>query len=243
MPILVPPTPNAPLEQGDVLADIRVFATDSDQSPLEDVQGLVLVISRPCNSLRDGRVVVAPIRKRPIPDLRAAETPDELIAFFTRVRDGDGAPDSFYIGELESSTDRFFAKFDALYTVHVPTEGVARAAFLTKHRRYRLHDDFVRDLHARLFRAFASLGFDDDRWWSDGDLALVVNKGKALEAELNASVQKLESDLDILRTSGGAKKEDRKLVEEIETAKNRRDEAGGMLAPLIAEQKRRAEIG
>jgi hypothetical protein len=57
------------------------------------------------------------------------------------------------------------------------------AAFVSARRIGRLHVDFIRELHARIFRAFVNLGFDDFGWLTDEDLAWLVQKGKAAIAQ------------------------------------------------------------
>src|SRR5271156_1518972 len=103
MPILLPAQAESqPLEQGDVLDGIQTYVADhtsSDPAPIMD-EGLVLVISRPCNALRSKRVVVAEVVKRSLAGLKGAETLREIKDFFVTVRDGDGTPDTFYLGEL-----------------------------------------------------------------------------------------------------------------------------------------------
>jgi hypothetical protein len=71
----------------------------------------------------------------------------------------------------------------------VPLDEPDRFEFIQAHRLGRLQSDFARDLHLRLLRAFASLGFDDHDWLSDPDLHWLVQQGKTdvarIEAELN----------------------------------------------------------
>jgi len=40
-----------------------------------------------------------------------------------------------------------------------------------------LNIEFCRDLHIRIFMAFASLGFDDHQWFSTEDLKVLVDQG------------------------------------------------------------------
>src|SRR5438270_576895 len=55
--------------------------------------------------------------------------------------------------------------------------------YLTR-RADSLNHEFVRDLHLRIFGAFANLGFDDHSWLPDDDLNWLVQMG---ESELKAS--------------------------------------------------------
>ena len=225
-----------------MLAEIRTTATETDGGIAEEI-GMVLVLSRPCNALRDGKITVARIVARPIPDLTAAETISELAAVFQGVRDGEGAPDSFYLGEVVAGTsDRHFAKLDALYTVKVPLDVPTRAAFLAKHRRFRLNDEFARDLQLRIFRAFASLGFDDMRWWSDGDLGLIARKGEALRVQLQGELQSAQSAVELLNTAGGAKRDVKAKAQDAEMAQGRLRKLEEELTPFLEEQRSRAAL-
>ncbi len=242
MPILLPAQPDdQPLEQGDVLDDIQTYIADhtsSDPAPLVD-EGLVLVISRPCNALRSKRLVVAEIVKRPLAGLKGAETLQDIKDFFINLRDGDGTPDTFYLGEIEPGPDRYCAKLDSLRTLQVPHEEGARHAFIKRHRRFKLNPEFARDLHLRLFKAFASLGFDDDAWWTDADLDLATKKGEALVASLGAAVKELEAELDVLNAAGGSKKDLKQNDEQLKAKRAALASAEGELQPFIVEQRKR----
>lgn len=239
MAILISPDPMAPLQQGDVLERVSLFYTGLDGSPLS-IERDVLVLSRPCNALRDKLVTVAPIVERPLPTLREATELEDLIRAFTRIRDGEGQKDLFYLGPMEPENGkRYAALLSTLYTIEVPAETTARAAYLQQHRRRALAPEFARDLHLRVLGAFASLGFDDDGWWSDDDLALVVSRGEALLSQAEARVQTLESTLGVHRVSGGSSREEKKLSEELAQAKKQASSARESLAGLHAEQRRR----
>jgi hypothetical protein len=229
------------LEQGDVLAEVQTFVADhtsSEAAPVMD-EGLVLLISRPCNALRAKRVVVAEIVKRPLPGLKGAETLRDMKDFFVTVRDGDGSPDTFYLGELEPGTDRYFAKLDSLRTIQIPEEEGPRQAFIKRHRRFKLNPEFARDLHVRIFKAFASLGFDDDGWWSDADLDLAAKKGEADVASLRAAVQSLEAQLDVLKTGEGSKKELRQIEDQLKEKRPALTSTEADLHPLLVELRKR----
>src|SRR5689334_21148701 len=101
MPIVGLVEASAPLEQGDVLKGITVFET-AGGDPAGDNPEYVLVISRPCNAIRDGHVVVAPIASRDLGSngIKEADTLARIRSFFEGVRDGRHAPDRFYLGAL-----------------------------------------------------------------------------------------------------------------------------------------------
>lgn len=202
-------------------------------------EGLVLVVSRPCNAMRAGRLVVAEVVKRSLAGLKTAETLAEMKSFFITVRDGEGRPDTFYLGELAPGTDRYFAKLDSLRTIQIPEDAGGRQAFTKRHRRFRMNPEFARDLHVRLFKAFASLGFDDDGWWTDADLKLVVEMGEAEMALLDAAVRSLEARVRVLHTDEGNKKEFKQIEEELKAKRPALESASKELEPLLRELKRR----
>jgi len=242
MPILLPAQPDdQPLEQGDVLDDIQTYIADhtsTEAGPLMD-QGLVLVISRPCTALRSKRLVVAEIVKRPLAGLKGAETLQDIKDFFINLRDGDGTPDTFYLGEIEPGPDRYCAKLDSLRTVEVPHEESARHAFIKRHRRFKLNPEFARDLHLRLFKAFASLGFDDDGWWTDSDLELAASKGEAALASLGAAVKACEAQLGVLRAAEGSKRELKQAEDQLGVTTRAFAAAEKELQPLVVELRKR----
>jgi hypothetical protein len=247
MAIVVPADPSAPLRQGDILTDVTIAVAEA--TAVEDVDidgpGSAMVISRHCNALRDPRIVVAKVEPRSLSNDGLAElkTLDEWRRYFSGLRDGKESPDNFYLGELvDGSNRRYFAKLDSLHTLRIPPvkPGDARAAFIAKHRIFHLHDAFVRDLHSRIFNAFAELGFDDYRWFIDSDLALVVKQGQAEIAKLRADV--LTAEASLARDEAETKDEKqlaglRNNLKNLKETLAKREEA---LLPYSAEQERRA---
>lgn len=244
MPILVPPDPEAPLAQGDVLKDIVLTITGVDGNPAVIGPGYALVISRNCNALRDERVVVAEIVHRSFEgdNLAKLVTLDDWRRFFSGVRDGRGLPDHFYLGDLDGDPNkRYVAKLDSLHTIEVPSEKnpKKRTAFIAKHRQYRLDPEYSRDLQIRIFAAFAPLGFDDQRCLSSPDLGLLILAGRA-------DVSKAETELALAKQSlareqaEGAKTEKiAGLQGNVSKLQTTLDKQTSALAPYIAEQKRR----
>lgn len=207
MPILLPSDPSRPLDQGDILAGITVSRARLDAPPKIATPAYVMVMSRACCATRDEHIIVAPIKSRSLDALNQANSPKELIAYFKEIRDGEGTPDSFYLGSIPAgSSTRYVARLDELYGIEVPTDTIQRAAFINHHRKYQLDPSFVRDLHLRIFRAFSSLGFDDDDWWPDEDLSHIIEvcdaKLIALKAKKTATEEELKSRAVELRVSG-----------------------------------------
>lgn len=239
MPILLPAQPDAPLDQGDVLYDITTFV-GGEADPLANLASTVMVISRPCNAVRDKNVTVALISKCDLKSLEGLETLQDYVGFFRAYRDGDGRPDCFYLGETApGSSERFMAKFDALYTIRIPDEAEARRQFLVRHRRFHMHPDFKRDLHQRLFRSFASLGFDDESWWSDEDLKFLVGIGQRDLIGNNAEIERSRLDIAAQALATNPQKAQNVTSTDVKHAEKARQRTEDMLAPLLAEQARR----
>lgn len=242
MAILRPAEPDAPLQQGDLLDDVLTATTDGE-APTCSKPGMVLVVSRNCQAIRARNIIVARVIKRPLEGLKEEATSlEDLVRFLEMVRDGEGTPDTFYLGELAAdSAERYVAKFDQLFTITVPEDSEQRSAYLRTHRRFSLTPDFAHDLHQRLFRAFASMGFDDEAWFSDADLKLVVEHGRSLLKEVDAAITKANSRLQLVLASGGNKKEEKELRKTLEEAEPKATKLRKDLAPLEAELRERTE--
>ncbi|MHB1424086.1 MAG: hypothetical protein ACYC3I_12990 [Gemmataceae bacterium] len=205
MPIIEPLADrNAPLSQSDILKGVSLFVThkpwgEDGGSGRKTEHPLGLVLSRPCVAAHKDRVIVAAIEKykKPPPEF---EDFDEAHEFFKEIRDGHTTLDLFYLGQMPGYEGSFCARLDSLHTIRIPTDLADMAAFLAACRIGILNSNFARDLHLRLFRAFASLGFDDSAWFSTEDLRTVVmvadRDTKRLEAEL--------SDVQLKLQAGGA---------------------------------------
>jgi hypothetical protein len=243
MPILVPAKDDRPLDQGDLLDNIVTSVAVVGDAPEVETTSM-LVVSRPCNAQRDAEVVIARVSKRSLTDLRELETLNDVVGFFKGLRDGDGAPDSFYLGELDpGSSERYFARFDTLHTIKIPTEAGQRTKFLNAHRRFRLAADFTRDLHQRLFRAFASLGFDDDNWWTDEDLKFLVAKGGALKKTQEALVETAKSEVTTLEIAAAGQKDKNRAKHQVAQAEKQLAKTNEILEPLIREHRARFGAG
>lgn len=234
-----------PLEQGDVLQGIPVYSTDPDGAPAGSTPDFVLVLSRPCNALRDEQVVVATALARSLAgdNLKQIETASELKRLLAGLRDGKSYPDHFYLGDLVlasgAAPKRYFAKFDSLHSIKVPGETRARDAFIQKHRRYRLAPEFARDLHARIFGAFAALGFDDDQWFCDGDLELLVSFLQKEATQRKAEVDALASQVQVARATDAKAQEVAGLEKQLGNKRADLAKADAELSRATAEQARR----
>lgn len=197
MPIIEPPGDSQHLAQGDVLLGVRLYATargwesgggESAKLPHK----LCLVLSRSCAAAHKSSVVVAGIEKYP------DKTPNELNSFakvldyLTTMRNGVMSPDVFYLGQLPGKNGRFCARLDTVSCIQIPTAWDELQAFLRDRRIGTLNMEFARDLHIRLFSAFARLGFNDEGWLPDDDLNWLVQVGQkdliAAEAELQTAM-------------------------------------------------------
>lgn len=245
MPILLPPDPEAPLRQGDVLAKVSCYLTDEDGSALTSEPGYVLVTSRPCNTIRDEQIIVAQVVPRSLSSdgVQGLEGVDETRRYLSGLRDGGILPDHFYLGELEpNSGKRYFAKFDSLHTIKIPSGLAERRAFLLKHRRFHLSLEFVRDLHIRIFLSFARLGFDDYDWYSNADLQMVIRQGEAALAKAQSDLANAERDL-ALADAANKDKEMASLQKQIKNREVEVEKAKRELQPFLEEQvRRRAKI-
>jgi hypothetical protein len=200
MPILDLPSDDAPLTQGDVLEGLPLYATgaswgERNNDAIAVKSSLCLVISRPCVVANKDSVIVAEIDHTSAGVPHEAETFEKVRAFLETLRDGLGTPDRFYLGQVPnySQPGRFFARLDSLHTVKLPHKD--QIVTLLKTRRIAtLNPDFRRDLHRRVFSAFAALGFDDLNWYSDEDLRWLVQVGRQDRAKIDAQLQQQRSE-------------------------------------------------
>jgi hypothetical protein len=238
MPIVVPlSNSDQPLSQGDLLKGIPLFASATDGSAAAHTAPYCIVISRPCVALNKAQVVVALVeRTKERPKLN---TYKEALEFFEDLRDGKGRPDMFYIGQLPNEPGSFSARLDSLHTIELPTGG-ARQKYVSAARVARLDPAFARDLHQRLFRAFASLGFDDHSWYSTEDLQVLVALGSAARGTVEAAYLTASAAAQLGATQAyNNPKEKQGLDSAAAGAKKAFDELEAELAPLRAELDRR----
>lgn len=194
------------MSQGDILQGIRLFHTRSDWSKdggetSFDHHPYSMVVSRPCVAKNDTTLTVVAIVKA-LTKPKAVETFDDAKFFLREMRDGLNSPDSFYLGQLpRCEPGRYMARLDAYYTVKLPAQA-ARSDILKKHRIARLHDDFIHDLHVRIFNSFAKLGFEDDSWHSKEDLEWLVHMGDAQIGTMSAELSGKRAQKALMEAGG-----------------------------------------
>jgi hypothetical protein len=206
MPIIEPPDPELPLSQGDVLKGISLYLTGGSWAQTggehkKTAHKLCLVLSRPCVVGHKPNAVVAAIEKMADNVPRDVETFEDILGFLTDLRDGADSPDVFYLGQIPGFDGRFGARLDSLHTIQIPPEADQRP-FTEQKRIGRLHGDFVRDLHTRLFRSFTTLGFDDHRWLSTQDLGWLVARGRKEVLDSQAAVEAARTALRAAEAQG-----------------------------------------
>ncbi len=157
-----------------------------------------------------------------------------MLDFLTGLRDGGSSPDLFYLGQLPDRAGRFCARLDALHTIEAPEAEGPRKDFLGERRVGALSRDFARDLHLRVFGAFASLGFDDNRWSSTEDLEWLVTRGQADLAAGQQAVLEQEA-LRASRSAEGAQFHEADLA----NAQRRLEELRDRIAPYAEELAQR----
>jgi hypothetical protein len=241
MPIIETPTPGSPLSQGDILRDINLFTTGEawgaqNGTAMKSPRGLCVVLSRPCVIEHKKSVIVAGIEKLPDNTPRDADTFKRILSFLTNLRDGTSSPDVFYLGQLPGLSGRYAARFDDLHTIQVPAAGPERDAFVGAKRIGVLHPDFARDLHVRLFRAVASMGFDDHGWLSDSDRKWLVDSGQADLLRARAAAQELRA-----KRSGQEAQGARFDERELQRAEKDESDLADLLRPYEEEYRRRVQ--
>ncbi len=193
MPIVVKPKSSQALGQGDVLVGLPFVRVGTGGNLEADVNvPFLMVVSRPCQALRESDVVVAAVREWPLdldavmgcakqekgcPDL------DSMRRSLAAVRDGGAYSNRFYLGDLKAGTaNRYAADLCMLETIRVPVDG-ARAGWIAKHRIWCMDSEFARDLHVRIFNTYSRMGFDDQKWLSDPDLNRLISEGEGQLAD------------------------------------------------------------
>jgi hypothetical protein len=244
MPIIEDPGPSLPLSQGDILEGVPLFITKNvwpdDGEAARIPHRLCLVVSRPCIAQHERYILVSAIEqyKNKLPS--KFEDFDEACEFFKDIRDGTSSPDQFYLGQLPGHDGTFCARLDSFHTVFVPAKGTDRDAFVTKRRVARLNSDFGRDLHLRVLRSFASLGFDDHGWQPTEDLKAAVMVGQRETKAAEVVVMDLRARLQSGKAQGFSHPTDKaKLEKDLEKAERDMGKLQEALAPFEAELEKR----
>lgn len=250
MPIVVRPADGDALTQGDILRGLSFATATADDKLKADTRAqFLLVVSRPCKSLRDEFVIVAPVvqTKLDLTQLRQQlegkgekVTLDRMRRFLAGIRDGAQHPDTFYLGDLEEgSGKRFGADLSAFSTLQVPSEDTARANWVKQHRVWRLDIEFARDLHVRVFNSVARLGFDDHAWFADPDLEVMITEGQKEIAQLGIALADAQRAVQTKEAAG--ENVAKGLVEQVEARTRDLREAEQQLAPYLAEKAKRTK--
>jgi hypothetical protein len=243
MPIIEVPQPGSPLFQGDILKDINLFLStdgwaEGGGQSVKSPHRLCLVLSRPCAIEHKETVIVASVEKLVDKPPRDSDTFKTVLSFLTRLRDGPQSPDVFYLGQIPGLTGRFAARLDLVHTIRLPPDGPERQSFVDARRIAVLNHEFVRDLHVRLFRAVATLGFDDHRWLSDSDLEWLVDSGRAELLKAQSKTQELRAKKSSLQAQGG-----RFEPKELDAAEEAEQALRESLRPYDQEHQRRRGPG
>lgn len=184
MPIIETEGLGGPLRQGDLLRGLQIFVTHHAHGAVPLAQSdFGLVLSRHCNALRSEPVLVISIKPWKAAFLKELQaegmTLDKARRILASLRDGDGQPDVFYLGELSDNDQaRYCARLDSVHTLVLPSDPGERQAWVDRHRFARLSHEHRRHLHMRLLGAIASEGFDDLAWWSTRDLEFMILIGE-----------------------------------------------------------------
>jgi hypothetical protein len=212
MPILVNAPPESPLSQGDLLKGVSLYFTGDDwaesggKANQHAKSALALVISRPCVLANKGNFTVALVEK-----FAVQITPDKddvdakrVRHLLEKLRDGTESPDCFYLGELPGQEEgRYRAKLDSLHSIKLPSSNLQ--PFLEQNRVATLSEDFLRDLHVRIFSTFSKLGFDDISWYSTKDLQWLTQAMRRDRAKKVLELETAKMDLEQARVGGNAK--------------------------------------
>lgn len=244
MAIVVSVAPTEPLCQGDILEGVPLFFSGADENPGIDKKiNHCLVLSRPCAIAHKPYILVAAITPIQIDFLKAANLDEyslsKLIAQFKGMRDADGS-DAFYIGEIPKlGNARYKARLDFICTVEPLTN---RDEWVKKHRIGTLHIDFRRDLHTRLFVAIAKQGFDDNGWYSDADLELLIAHGRAKVSAAQAAKDKITTVILAAQADGSYPKASQGLNPKLETATKTLEAEQKALDELLNEESARKSL-
>lgn len=247
MAIVVESEKSAPLRQGDVLAFSGDLCATGTTGPIifsKRRADYLLVISRNCKAIRSAFVLMCPIyRSQQLFVAGLGPTFKHTKAQLEAIRDGARSPDRFYVGQLDSTGMRFVAHLDEIYMIEVPESDDARNAYIHTNRVGTLHRDFLQDLHARIFNCFARQGFDDDSWFTDKDLDLLIHQARAEAAQAQGTLAMAEADLNAADGDSQTQAKKKKgLQEAVTRARQTVEESSAELAKLEAERARRTQL-
>jgi hypothetical protein len=247
MPIVKEVT-DGPLQQGDILKNVGLFASDIDEDTprIASDDCLALVISRPCATAHKRHIVCAKAEPFHASDELPSDLSDyeKVKQFLELVRDGDSAPDRFYLGQLDPGTGegekRYRAHFDSIHTLKFPESDNARTEFVSENRVGRLTKQFRRSLHTRLFKAFAVEGFDDFKWFTAQDLRWAKDACETKVQEMQTEIREKQATLRGKQAqSSSNKKELKNRKKDIENSKEKLEKFKTHLERYKEEMNRR----
>ena len=242
MPILIEPEVDASLDQGDLLDELKLYWSDAAGDVHGD-DGIGLVVSRPCVSIRRQIVQVAVVKSAKLDVGKLLSDNASLERIRRRmfaIRDGDGQPDVFYLGPLPGKSERVSARLDHIVSIEVPTDPTERAERVRARRIARLDDSFRRDLHVRMFTAIARQGFSDMGWYTDEDLELLVNHGRSLAGTARAEADAAKAQLQAAQADGDEKRA-KGLKQKAANAEKKAVESKAEVTPYERELSRRQQ--
>jgi hypothetical protein len=209
---------DAPLSQGDILTGLQLFVTNQASGAGRNVGAKGLVISRPCLAVNNDWIVVSLVEQYKNKPPSSFESFEEARTFFTVARDGLSAPDHFYLGQLPGDEGCFCARLNLLQTIEIPgvNQQEERRGFVQASRIGRLSQDFAHDLHLRIFRSYASLGFDDHGWYSTEDLRALVAVAERDESQKQTELYAIQAKLKMGQSQGYHHPSERKKNDEDE---------------------------
>jgi len=130
---------------------------------------------------------------------------------------------------------RYYAHLDSIHTIVAPPPEQLKD-FLRQSRVARLTIEFVRDLHVRLFGAFASLGFDDVGWFSDVDLSWLIDLTERELLEKKGKLQDLKAQASG-REASGVKWPEKRVDQQLKEVANLEEEIRTMESEVLAYQQ------
>ena len=189
---LVDPDPGqGPLAQGDIIKDVVMHTTTLDGRS-KAIKDRALVISRNCNAARESTILVAAIvqfKSQALVDIETFRL-DDMRRRLCALRDGDGTPDTFYLGQLDHTDTRYCAKLNSIFTIELhnhEAQASDRRNWIQERRIARLTSDHRRHLHQRILGAVSPEGFEDVEWLCDADLAVLIDAGHAEYVRLESA--------------------------------------------------------
>ena len=248
MPILREPSDDAPLTQGDVLQGVPLFATkpnwgEAGGSHYRVKSPLCMVISRPCAITHKLQVIASAVEKIDVSIPRELDELRKVREWLKQLRDGDGNPDRFYLGQQIpgfQEQGRFYARLDSLHTLKLPADD-RRPELLRSCRIATLSEEFRRDLHRRVFSSIATLGFDDYGWYPAQDLEWVIAVGEKQLSTIQSKIDEKKAEIK-KNVAAGQSERNRDLKARLRNLIEQADKLRSEIEPFQAEQEKRGSL-